>query len=291
MKIAKLNLWIVMILSLICESSYGQITLKKFDDPALGGQIESIIFGDSDGTNARTTATRKEFNIQENNPYNKLNYQEKGIAKDGSSLYKASRSQFNQLRRVSNNTSHGENNSSENLEARSHAFVSQSGQRAVVSYNMFLYGSEGDPSDQDRVSTIYVLDAEGNIANRFENIPSDAFEPTITSNGKYLAYCYGERMAHSGNDIESGIKIMDLANNNVYFELKKVTVRGLVFSDSTLKIVYSSQYEKDILILDETDGGLYKLSNSPHKFSLGYLKFKNSKTGEFITKTDLIKIK
>ena len=162
------KLSVVILFCFLSQIICAQTTFKKFDDPALNGQIESIIFDSG-----------KEFNIQENNPFNKLDFEQKKKAKDGSIIYRASRSQFNQLRGNGKIISNEENNGIEYLEARSHAFVSQSGDRAVVSYNICLYGSEGDPSDEDRVSTIYVLDTKGNIANRFENIPSDTFEPVL----------------------------------------------------------------------------------------------------------------
>ena len=98
-------------------------------------------------------------------------------------------------------------------------------------------------------------------------------------------------MAHSGRDIDCGLKIFDLSNNRLYFEIKNVTVKGIVFSAQTLRVIYFTANDENLLIFDEIDGSIYTISNDPRKFTKGYLLFMNSRTGEIITKSDLTKIK
>lgn len=270
-----------------------QVTLERFDDPNKQEFVEKMTFGKSTPNGSQgKSGTQKTFDIQENNPYNKLNASTEKPSQDGSKVYKMTSSQFRNALWSSGDAS-AKRNSPDNGYlgvARSHNYIKTTGDRAVISYNMFLYG-DNEPSDVDRVSSIYVFDPDGNVTNSIENIPLDAYEPVVTSNGKYLFYFYGERMAHSGGGIQSGFRIIDLEDESLFFEQTNVIARGTGFAHGTLLIIFYSAEGKRKIILDESDGSMYKLTHDSHTRYTGYLKFQDSRTGEVFNKEDLIKLK
>ena len=159
----------ILPLLLITNLGYAQITLKKFDDPKMGGQIESIIFGGSaspsqaNGTDSQAQTQRKEFNIQENNPYNKLSYDVENINATGVKVYKITKSQASELFQLSED----EIRIDSDIITASHYYIESNKKYAIIGYNIFGYDNNGEVTENTRRSTIRVInfDAEGIYRN------------------------------------------------------------------------------------------------------------------------------
>lgn len=242
-----------------------QIKVEKFKDNERKNYTEKIVFEFPDpsarvapgGTRPKV---KKEYNIQENNPYNKLSYSIDRTRKGGDKVFSLNRTQAYQLFP----SSRGELEDTEEVVVSSHFYTRIEGEHAIIGYNLFGYDGHGEVREHTRKSTIKVLNSTGDeVYSREEN--SDAYELLVTPDGKYATYAYGEA-THDATPEEYGIKIIDLQTENEFYSVKGYA--SLSYYKYNYLIVRASNKEGYFsLILDTETNELFKLKGRIHTVS------------------------
>ncbi|MEP4579033.1 MAG: hypothetical protein ABJZ80_12690 [Gilvibacter sp.] len=268
-----------------------QITLQPYDEPGKSG-TKSIVFEyeetDPNNRNAAPKKVKKEFDIQEGNPFNKLGYMQKGEGKFGNKVYGLSK---NDIARIKSDFNlRDEFRISESAYLTSFHQVKTQGDFATISY-MSIIKSEGDIVEEARSSSILILDKKGKEFFRLDNLPHDVFSLVISGNGKYVAFASGEHLEHSTFSSEPMIHIYNTDNKTIYYqENAEPTIIG--FLHQTISIgVFCDEGRKSIF-LDQNNGYMYEklIESEGSLFMKGYNEFIYRNDQE-LTFSDFTKIK
>ena len=259
----------LFLLTIILTYSAGmaQVTLKNYEDPKKSQFVEKIIFGqaNSRGTSMQgKSSEQKVFDIQENNPYNKLSYKKEGVSKYGSSQVSFSRSDYQGQR---SDNAEAKANLEDGLEyfATSRSEVNLSENGAVLVYSFIPY-TKYDLVQELRETTIYCLDKDGNTT--FElNLETDATGVTVSENAKYLGYNYGEVLEHGSHDIARGFKIYNTITGELHYEEKNVSAgHGKNRAAGDLLIIQACHPSKPrSVLLNQETGAVYEIFFSRNK--------------------------
>lgn len=192
----------------------GQVSLREYSDSNKRG-YKSIVFEKVAGKNSDGSGKNElvEYDIQKNNPYNKLALSVKGVAREGYTIYQAE-----DIRAI--NTSLNEENFND-LEVHSHYFLHAAGNHAAIAYNLNPT-SEGETIESARRSEVVVLRDGEEIAHL--KLDTDAFDVTVSPNGRFVAYQVNEHLAHSSFSGEQGFVIYDIQNKSVFLSEGRSTV-------------------------------------------------------------------
>ncbi|MEO9474568.1 MAG: hypothetical protein ABJG41_03515 [Cyclobacteriaceae bacterium] len=265
-----------------------QITLVPYDEPGKSG-TKSIAFEYVDEETCEKV--QKEFDIQENNPYNNLSLKEAGSAKNGSKRFV-----INQQEREGFCKSLGlpdgyELTSSEvPLIAQSHQWVTVKQNHAAIAYNMFLYGPHGDLSKNGRFTTVKVVDKKGKEIKSLDNLPYDIYSMELSSDGRFLFCAYGEPIEHAEEFPKSGFKIIDLQDNSVFYDKEVYRIKGFFPHDDEMVVVSAGSEGTILFSFDELSQRLYKIENSKVSVQIGHQLFLNAK-GDTVSVSNLTLVK
>ncbi len=214
-------------------------------------------------------AGTSKFDIQKNNPYNKLNHPVKSINTSGTKIYDLSHLKIRDI--IKSSLSAVTINDSLlkiPMTQASSSFSFFSGENdIVVAYELNYYGIEGIIYSE---GTIVVLDNKGSIVSTVEDIPYGCYSPRITKNGSFVAFLLGDIQAYSNfslvgvmtfviKDLASGRTIYELKGNsefsiyepvvheNLIIELIKVPGNQYEYQvfDPQKRIVYKKRYSRE----------------------------------------------
>lgn len=190
-----------------------QVSLKKFDDPDKQG-YQSIVFEKVVGKNADGSDKKEaiEFNIQENGPFNSLEYPLSNNFKNQQYCYKLTSSQTSDLFGV--DESQAPENGSLAIPL---TWIQTANSGAFLSYNLIGYTELGQENGL-RKSILQVLNNNGEIIYTKE-LNTDSHAILLSSNGKYLGYGYGEQ-THDYEPEEVGYKFINIKTTMKLLTLK-----------------------------------------------------------------------
>lgn len=218
----------------------------------------------------------KEFDVEANNPFYNLGL----TTGEAPQTFKIDQNDINSLR---NRYGLSNKELKSKVIARTYAFVKAQEEYAVIGYNLYFHDNGGESLEEfGRFSEINVVDQTGNMIFKIEDIKSDCYIPRVTSNGKYVAYAFGE----FETDENSGFRIVSVATGEeVYKSTDANYVSFIGTSHEMLTIVYGNDgTHKTTIVLDQNDGSVY----GPVKFwrVTGHLRFKKY-SGQILEKKDL----
>lgn len=173
-----------------------------------------------------------------------------------------------------------------NLYSTSSSQCHINGNYLVVCFTV-VFGDISSFYANSRHSTIYIYNKDGTLLQTFEDLPYDANEPKITSDGKYLGFSYGGEVYHNDEKFERGFKIFQVDNKEIFFEKVNIgfrwgcksnvfTIHGknskeryffishynlLVFKNLTNEqLKYSYKYQHNGIAVDDYKGNKYFLN-------------------------------
>lgn len=278
--------------ALLCADNISaQITLNQLTERGKQGIVESITFEYVDTSvpvapGAQPVMATKVFDIQANNPYNKLDYPVKGKEWSGSNIYEIPVSEVTGVN--STLLSGFENGGITKLEIVSFSVVSKSGEFVVVAYERF-YTTTMDYLDEGIKSTLVVLNARGDEIFRLD-LESDNLFPTVTENGKYLAFATGEMLEHSiGNSVPM-LYIFNIETGEEHYS-EEIDISSMGFYKSMVRASSRKAGKTVSTILDQFTGDIYRCETDGigSLSTLDYNKFKFQ--GNELTFDDFTKIK
>lgn len=289
----KIYLLSLLILGFAWQTT-AQITLKPYDEPGKSG-TKSIVFEyEEEDPNARGAApkqVRKEFDIQANNPFNKLLLKEAGSAKNGSKRFVINQHEREGFCKSLDLPDGYELTSSEvPLIAQSHQWVTVKQNHAAIAYNMFLYGPHGDLSKNGRFTTVKVMDNKGKEIKSLDNLPYDIYSMELSSNGRFLFCAYGEPIEHAEEFPISGFKIIDLRDNSVFYDKEIYRISGFFPRKDEMAVVSDSNEGTMVYSFDELSQRLYKIEKSKVSVQIGHQLFLNAK-GDTVSISNLTLVK
>ena len=245
-----------------------QITLVPYDEPGKSG-TKSILF---EYVNEETCdKVKKEFDIQENNPYNKLNFSKSEISNSGSKRYVIGQNESIKLSSVLKASAPSLSESG--LVARSHFFLNSNGSYAVIAYNLFVGNSPWNPIEGGRVSTVKVLNKNGAVIKNLE-FPYDIYDIQLTSDGKYIVYSWGERLESSSDDQRSGFKIVSTNSGAIWFEQEAYRVKAIASDEGycvRLKVIEESG--RFLYLFDQKTKKLYQSPEPQIALYIDHMKY------------------
>ncbi|MEP4534994.1 MAG: hypothetical protein ABJ004_18005 [Cyclobacteriaceae bacterium] len=245
-----------------------QITLIPYDEPGKSG-TKSILFEYVDEVTGESV--KKEFDIQENNPYNKLDFSKSEISSSGSKRYRIEQNESVQLSNILK--VNAPRLSESGLVARSHFFLNSTGSYAAVAYNLFVGNSPWDPIEGGRVSTVKVLNKNGVVIKTLE-FPYDIYEIQLTSDGKYLIYSWGERLESSSDDQKSGFKIVSTNTGAIWYEREAYRVKAIASDEGycvRLKVIEESG--RFLYLFDQKSKKLYQYPEPQIALYIDHMKY------------------
>lgn len=219
-----------------------QVTLKPYTEQGRQG-YKSIVFEKVLGKNADGTDRKEqvEFNIQANNPFNRLSYTSNRKAPNGGNIYELTSSDLPQKLKKYTNTG--------KIVVSSNYSISNRNKNALaVTYNL-THNLDGDILMEGRESEIVVVKEGEQIARLHLN--SDAHDVHLSPNNKYVVFRINEHTEHELSD----------ANG---FQIYSVRTKSL-FYQKTQEVINVSEYFGVISIACEAANGgvdLYCLSDN-----------------------------
>lgn len=128
-------------------------------------------------------------------------------------------------------------------------------------------------------STVRLLNSLGELVTEFRHLPTDARFPTITSNGKNIAWLFGGTLDESGEQLlPDGLKVYNTSNKNELYEIipkGKVSIKRPLALEECNKIRvlirhYNTKGNKteyySFWLFDFDDATIYKKKFSPEEY-------------------------
>lgn len=193
----------------------------------------------------------KTFDVQKNNPYNKLDFKIAGRNDSNNKIYSLEglkindiilekyRTNYSKIMTRLGNYTVNTGTSYASVDVRSVNYI-------LVSYTFLIYdlgeviGSLG---------TILVLDNQGDVIHTIENKEGNIYGCVITDNGKYLCYITD---TNSANLIlyPPGYRIIDLQTNEIVLEdFSEKFAGGACYMDSNLMIIFFIKTDKEYYVV------------------------------------------
>ena len=131
----------------------------------------------------------KEFDIQKNNPFEKLNLRASGKTKQGGTIYSLSEDDAKSIKQKYKlgetfPVDAGAKLITYNKVTNEHGF-------AVITYSTIV-SSDGEMVEKMRSSEVVVLNNRGEEVFALRDLDHDVISLTVASNGKYIAFSTGE---------------------------------------------------------------------------------------------------
>lgn len=235
-------------------SLQAQITLKKFDDPSLNA-IDKIEFVNQDDQLDGINSSDRTFDVQANNPFNKLNFTVKDLRLDKSVIYDLTSQTFQSFCKEMDLVPRDEMDYQLTL-GESDTRVKVHGNTASIVNNFYIYSDDHFPLDQ-RVSNITILDSFGRRVNEM-SFKNDSYEIEFDSKNKLLFRAYNEKMAHSSRDLIPGFEILDFqSGSTIYREDGALVLRNFEMLN-LLHFVITNRIGRWRYVLDPQSKGLYR---------------------------------
>ncbi len=246
-----------------------QITLVPYDELGKSG-TKSILFEYVDEETGEKV--KKEFDIQENNPFNKLGYTQKGEGRYGNRIYELNNSDIGRIK--SDFKLNKDFPIDENAYLTSLHIAKISDIYATVTY-ISVIKNQGDIVEEARSSSFLVLDEKGTRVFGLDNLPHDVFSLVVSENGKYVAFASGEHLEHSTFSSGPMIYIYETEGGSLHFQ-ENTEIRGIGSLHQTITIAtYCGSFGLRSIFLDQNTGFIYEMQRegAGNLFMRGYGHF------------------
>lgn len=157
------------------------------------------------------------FDIQSNNPFNKLDLPDKGFNTFGGKVYPLKEISPQRYQKILGLSSNAHNNNLNFVAAESQATVYQKSlNHALVVYNLFLFDGFGETFEAE--SEIILLNSVGKEIQRLR-LPHIVRVPLVTNNGKYFFANYGGTYSCSNFEYTpQEFKVYDISRGKMIYK-------------------------------------------------------------------------